>query len=62
VKVTETIEKKTILSGSVMHYPKGAFAINPSIPVIKALKGNPAIGQRAAFSAVKYTQFRKKIR
>lgn len=36
-----------------MHYPKGAFAINPSIPVIKALKGNPALGQRAAFSAVR---------
>ena len=40
------------LSGSVMHYPKGAFGIDPSVPVITALIGNPVIGQKAAFSEV----------
>jgi hypothetical protein len=36
-----------------MHYPKGAFAVNPRIPVIKAKTGNPVLGQRSAFSAVR---------
>lgn len=44
---------KSFFSGSVMHYPKGAFAVNPSIAVIKAKTGNPVLGQRSAFSAVR---------
>jgi hypothetical protein len=36
-----------------MHYPRGAFGIDPSVPVIKALIGSPVLGQRTAFSAVR---------
>ncbi|XP_046647149.1 zinc metalloproteinase nas-13-like [Daphnia pulicaria] len=45
--------------GSVMHYPKNAFAMNPSVPVIKALIGNPTIGQRSAFSALDVQKLNK---
>ncbi|XP_057368839.1 astacin-like [Daphnia carinata] len=38
--------------GSVMHYPRGAFAINTSIPVITPLIGTPTLGQRVAFSSL----------
>ncbi|EFX86899.1 hypothetical protein DAPPUDRAFT_221724 [Daphnia pulex] len=36
--------------GSVMHYPKNAFAIDNNIAVITPLIGNPTIGQRTGFS------------
>lgn len=39
-------------SGSVMHYPAGAFAVDRRIPVIKALIGSPVLGQRKGFSTV----------
>ncbi|XP_057379761.1 hatching enzyme 1.2-like isoform X1 [Daphnia carinata] len=45
--------------GSVMHYPKGAFAIDPSIPVITALIGTPVIGQRAGFSTLDVQKLNK---
>ncbi|XP_057379766.1 zinc metalloproteinase nas-8-like [Daphnia carinata] len=38
--------------GSLMHYPSDAFAKDPTIPVIKPLRGKPALGQRRAFSAL----------
>ena len=38
--------------GSVMHYPKDAFAIDYSIDVITPLIGKPNIGQRTGFSDV----------
>ncbi|KAK4010241.1 hypothetical protein OUZ56_019391 [Daphnia magna] len=38
--------------GSVMHYPKGAFAIDNTIDVITPLIGTPTIGQRAGFSSL----------
>jgi len=38
--------------GSVMHYPKYAFAIDSTIPTITPLIGNPTIGQRAGFSSL----------
>nr|CAH0101541.1 unnamed protein product [Daphnia galeata] len=36
--------------GSVMHYPKTAFAIDRNIDVITPLIGNPTLGQRTGFS------------
>ncbi|EFX86902.1 hypothetical protein DAPPUDRAFT_43558, partial [Daphnia pulex] len=39
--------------GSVMHYPANAFAVNPSIPVIRTLIGNPTIGQTTGLSTVR---------
>lgn len=38
--------------GSVMHYPRGAFAINTSIPVITPLIGTPTLGQRVGFTSL----------
>ncbi|KAI9559341.1 hypothetical protein GHT06_016130 [Daphnia sinensis] len=38
--------------GSVMHYPKGAFAIDNSVDVITPLIGTPTIGQRVGFSSL----------
>ncbi len=40
------------ISGSVMHYPRNAFAIDNSIAVITPLIGNPTIGQTRGFSDV----------
>ncbi|XP_046647145.1 zinc metalloproteinase nas-13-like isoform X1 [Daphnia pulicaria] len=36
--------------GSVMHYPRNAFAIDNNIAVITPLIGNPTIGQTTGFS------------
>ncbi|KAI9559337.1 hypothetical protein GHT06_016126 [Daphnia sinensis] len=38
--------------GSVMHYPRGAFAIDSSVDVITPLIGTPTIGQRTGFSSL----------
>ncbi|XP_032781961.2 hatching enzyme 1.2 [Daphnia magna] len=45
--------------GSVMHYPRGAFAIDSNVPVITALIGTPVIGQRAGFSTLDVQKLNK---
>uniref|UniRef100_A0A0N8CA37 Metalloendopeptidase n=1 Tax=Daphnia magna TaxID=35525 RepID=A0A0N8CA37_9CRUS len=45
--------------GSVMHYPRGAFAIDRNVPVITALIGTPVLGQRAGFSTLDVQKLNK---
>lgn len=55
IRVTKKLGTYLIsIIGSVMHYPKGAFAIDSTIAVITPLIGTPIIGQRGGFSTVSH--------
>ncbi|XP_057368842.1 hatching enzyme 1.2-like isoform X2 [Daphnia carinata] len=45
--------------GSVMHYPRGSFAIDSTVDVITPLIGTPIIGQRAGFSSLDLQKLNK---